>query len=293
MKRMAASELVKGAGDPGLFGPGSVTWRIHAHPTMLIGGLRSLIVQALNPLSMAGVAQHSNYKDDSWGRLMRTTDYVMTTTYGDTAAAERQVKIVKTIHERVKGVDDFTGLPYSANDPELLLWVHCAQVDAFVSAYRAYGPGLSDEEEDGYVREMALLGEMFGISAKSLPRTMNEMRDYMDSQQLVCTPPAKDAMKFILFPPVPWPGGKLPEIPARKLLLIPGRAGYSLYSLATIAILPTEVRRAYRLPWVPLTPMLKASVFALTRTMRRVFPPPPTIRNAMERQRELEADNVA
>lgn len=146
MSPMVASDLVKGAGDAGLFGPGSITWRIHAHPAMLIGGLRSLIVQALNPLSMAGVAQHSNYKDDSWGRLMRTTDYVMTTTYGDTAAAERQVKIVKTIHERVKGVDGFTGLPYSANDPKLLLWVHCSQIDAFIAAYRAYGPRISDDE---------------------------------------------------------------------------------------------------------------------------------------------------
>lgn len=289
MDRMVASDLVKGAGDAGLFGPGSMTWRIHAHPAMLIGGLRSLIVQALNPLSMAGVAQHSNYKDDSWGRLMRTTDYVMTTTYGDTAAAERQVKIVKTIHERVKGIDDFTGLPYSANDPELLLWVHCSQIDAFIAAYRAYGPRLSDEEASQYIDEMARLGEMFGIPGENIPRDIHQLNEYMASQELISTPAARDAMKFIFFPPVPWPGGKLPEIPARKLLLIPGRAGYSIYSLATIATLPREVRRAYSLPWVPLTPVLKASVYALTRTMRRVFPPPPTIQNAMERQRELEA----
>ena len=256
---------------------------------MLIGGLRSLIVQALNPLSMAGVAQHSNYKDDSWGRLMRTTDYVMTTTYGDTAAAERQVRIVKTIHERVKGTDDFTGLPYSANDPALLLWVHCSQIDAFVAAYRAYGPSISDDEASRYIDEMARLGEMFGIRAEDIPRDLHQLDEYMAAQELISTPAARDAMKFILFPPVPWPGGKLPEIPARKLLLIPGRTAYSIYSLATIATLSREVRRAYRLPWVPLTPMLKASVFALTRTMRRVFPPPPTIQNAMERQRELEA----
>ena len=285
---MAASNLVRGDGDAGIFGPGSITWRIHAHPAMLIGGLRSLLVQALNPLSMAGVAQHSNYKDDSWGRLMRTTDYVMTTTYGDTAAAEQQVRIVKTIHERVKGIDDVTGHPYSANDPELLLWVHCAQVDAFLAAYRAYGPGLTMDEADTYVSEMATLGEMFGIDPPNIPRTSLELDDYMAGKRLMGTESARDAMKFILFPPVPWPGGKLPEVPGAKLLLIPGRAGYSVYSLATIAILPKRVRKEYGLPWVPLTRVLKASVFALTRMSRRVFPPPPPIRNAMERQQELE-----
>ena len=293
MVAMVASNLVRGAGDAGIFGPGSVTWRIHAHPAMLIGGLRSLLVQALNPLSMAGVAQHSNYKEDSWGRLLRTTDYVMTTTYGDTAAAEQQVRIVKRIHDRVRGIDDVTGLPYSANDPELLLWVHCAQIDAFIAAYKAYGPGLARDEADGYVREMARLGEMFEIPASDIPRTELELDDYMESQELTGTESARDAMKFIMFPPVPWPGGKLPEVPGKRLLLIPGRAGYSIYSVATIAILPRRVRKEYGLPWVPLTPVLKASVFALTRTMRRVFPPPPPIRNAMERQQELEANNVA
>ena len=293
MRPMTASNLVRGAGDAGIFGPGSVTWRIHAHPAMLIGGLRSLLVQALNPLTMAGVAQHSNYKDDSWGRLMRTTDYVMTTTYGDTAAAEQQVRIVKTIHERVKGVDHVTGLPYSANDPELLLWVHCAQIDAFMAAYKAYGPGLTNEEADGYVSEMARLGEMFGIAGDDLPRTAPDLEDYMESQPLTGTESARDAMKFILFPPVPWPGGKLPEVRGARLLLIPGRAGYSVYSVATVAILPRRVRKEYGLPWVPLTPVLKASVYALTRTMRRLFPPPPPIQNAMERQQELEANNVA
>jgi uncharacterized protein (DUF2236 family) len=288
-----AQRLVKGEGDPGLFGPGSMTWRVHGHPTMLIGGLRSLLVQALNPLAMAGVAQHSNYKENPWGRLMRTTDYVMTTTYGDTAAAHEAVAKVQAIHERVNGVDEVTGLPYSANDPDLLLWVHCAEVDSFLAAYKAFGPRLEQEDADRYVSEMARLGELFGIPAEALPRSEAELDDYMDSQELDGTPAAKDAMRFILFPPLPWPGGRLPQVPAKRLLLIPGRAGYSLYSLATIAILPQRVRRAYRLPWVPVTPLLKASVFALTRTMRFVFPPPPPIQAALARQKELRDHRAA
>jgi uncharacterized protein (DUF2236 family) len=285
---MTRDNMVKGAGDEGLFGPDSMTWRVHAHPAMLIGGLRSLLVQALNPLTMAGVAQHSSYKDDSWGRLMRTTDYVMTTTYGDTAAAERAVKIVRRIHDRVKGVDPVTGKTYEANDPELLLWVHCAEVDAFIGAYRAYGPRISDADADRYVSEMARLAELFDIPSESIPRSLAELHDYMESQELMSSAYARDAMKFILFPPVPWPGGKLPQVPGSKLLLIPGRAGWSLYSLATVAILPKRVRKMYGLPWVPLTPILQAGVFALTRTMRLVFSPPPPVIRALERQRQLQ-----
>jgi uncharacterized protein (DUF2236 family) len=283
-----AKRLVKGEGDPGLFGPGSMTWRIHGHPAMLIGGLRSLLVQALHPLAMAGVAQHSNYKENPWGRLMRTTDYVMTTTYGDTAAAEKAVERVKEIHERVKGVDEVTGLPYSANDPELLLWVHCAEIDSFLAAYRAYGPRMSGGDADLYVSEMASVAELFDIPSDAVPRTEAALFDYMNSMELTATPAAKDAMRFILLPPVPWPGGRLPKVPGRRLLLIPGRAGYSLYSLATIAILPKSVRRQYRLPWVPVTPVLKGSVFAMSRTMRLLFPPPPPIQAAIARQKELE-----
>ena len=283
------NRLVKGEGDHGLFGPDSMTWRIHGHPAMLIGGLRSLLVQALNPLAMAGVAQHSNYKENPWGRLVRTTDYVMTTTYGDTAAAERAVTRVKRIHERVRGTDEVTGLPYSANDPELLLWVHCAQVDAFLAAYRAFGPRVTQEDADRYVDEMARLAELFDIPSDVIPRTETQLLSYMDSKEVMGTPAARDAMRFILFPPVPWPGGRLPDVPGKRLLLIPGRAGYSLYSLATIAILPRRVRREYRLPWVPVTPVLKASVFALSRTMRLLFSPPPPVQAALARLKEIDA----
>ena len=283
-----AGTKIRPSDDTGLFGPGSMAWEIHTHPCMLIGGLRSLLVQALNPLAMAGVAQHSNYKEDPWGRLVNTTDYVMTTTYGDTDSAMRSIARVKAIHSRVRGVDDVTGLAYSADQPELLLWVHCAQVDSFLAAYRAYGPRVSEDDADRYVLEMARIAELFDIPTADIPRTNAELGNYMGSEEIVASSYAKEAMRFILFPPVPWPGGELPKIPGRKLLLIPGRAGYSVYSLATVAITPARIRRAYGLPWVPLTPFLKASVFAMTRTMRRVAPPPPTVQRALARRREFE-----
>src|ERR687896_1032504 len=114
--------LVQGTGDEGLYGPKSVTWRIHSDPCMLIGGMRALLMQALHPLTIAAVAQHSSYREDPWQRLLGTTHFIMATTFGDTEAAHAAIEKVKAIHEHVTGVDDFTGLPYRADDPELLLW---------------------------------------------------------------------------------------------------------------------------------------------------------------------------
>jgi len=141
-------------GDPGLFGPRSVAWRVLADPSMLLAGMRGLLIQALHPLAMAGVDQHSDYKVDPWGRLQRTIEYVVTTTFGDTAAAEQMGARVRAVHERVVGVDPHTGRPYRAGDPELLAWVHNVEVHSFVAAYRRYGGWLSDGDADRFVAEM-------------------------------------------------------------------------------------------------------------------------------------------
>ena len=259
---------------------------------MLIGGLRTLLVQALNPLAMAGVDQHSNYKQDSWSRLMATSTFIVDTTYGDTPTAMAAIEKVRKIHDFVKGYDPITGKNYSANDPALLLWVHATEVHSFLKAYNAYGPGLSEEDADRYVDEMAPIAILLGANESEVPRNTTELTDYLRGEELVVTPAAKDAMRFILYPPVPWPEGKTPQVPGGRLALIPGRAGWSLFALATIAILPARVRKAYRLPWVPLTPPLKASVFALTRAMTLLFPPPPSLKRAMEHRAAL-TDSVS
>ncbi|MEA2447856.1 MAG: hypothetical protein QOK47_1493 [Actinomycetota bacterium] len=279
--------LVRGDGDEGLFGPTSVTWRIQSHPSMLIGGLRSLLVQALNPLAMAGVADHSNYKDDPWSRLMATSNFIFATTYGDTEAAHAAIQKVRGIHKFVNGFDDITGRPYSAEDPELLLWVHAAEVDSFLACFRTYGERISDTEADRYVDEMAVVAELLGADPDAVPHSVASLREYLDGCELLATPAAKDAMRFILYPPAPWPGGRMPSGPLGQLLRIPGRASYSTFSVATIAILPSRVRRAYGLPPIPVTPPLKLAVAALTRAMRLVFQPPPGIKAARERVAEL------
>src|SRR5918992_5516688 len=279
--------LVQGSGDEGLFGLRSVTWRIHSDPCMLIGGMRALLMQALNPLAIAAVAQHSNYREDPWKRLLGTTHYIMATTFGDTAAAHAAVDKVRTIHAHVKGVDDYTGLSYSADDPELLLWVHACEVDSFLTGYRRYGRPLSPEDRDRYVTEMAVVAELFDIPPLTIPRSVRDLEDYFESREFVASPDAREAMRFILYVPVPLPGGRIPEVPGGRLLLIPGRAVYSTYAAATIAILPKRVRRAYGLPWIPLNPALQATVYGLVRTVRRVTPPPQVIRDALARRDEL------
>ena len=133
------------AADPGLFGPDSITWRVHGHRSMLVGGLRALLVQALHPLAMAGVAEHSSYRTDPLGRLARTGRFVATTTYGTTDAAERAIAGVQAVHGRVRGVA-LDGRRYDASDPALLSWVHNVEVESFLTAYRTYGPGTSEAE---------------------------------------------------------------------------------------------------------------------------------------------------
>jgi uncharacterized protein (DUF2236 family) len=142
------------AGDVGLFGPGSVTWRIHGDPSMIVGGLRSLLAQALNPRAMAGVDQHSDFRVDPWGRLRRTADYVGATTFGDTATAEAAGAMVRAVHRRVRGVDPHTGRTYSAGDHDLLAWIHNVEVHSFLVAYRHYGGRVGDADADRYVAEM-------------------------------------------------------------------------------------------------------------------------------------------
>lgn len=253
----------------GLFGADSVAWRLHADPAMLAGGMRALLVQALEPRAMAGVAQHSRYREDPWGRLRRTTEFVYQTTYGDLATAEAACDRVRRVHEHVRGVDPTTGRTYAANDPDLLLWIHAVEVHSFVVAYRAYAGRLSDADADRYVDEMARVAELVELPSSMAPRSMGEVRDYLRGVEgLRVTPAAREGMRTILAPPMP--------LALRPLWLIPVSA--------TVAILPRFARRMYGLPWPwPATVPVRMNVFALTRAMNLLLAPPPIIRAARER----------
>lgn len=261
---------------------------------MLIGGMRALLVQALNPLAMAAVADNSDYKTNGWGRLLRTTDYIMTTTYGDTQAAHRAAARVRAIHRRIKGIDEFTGLPYRADDPELLLWIHATEVHSFLIAYRTYGGRLSAEDADRYVKEMVRSAELVGLDADDVPATHGELRDYLRAQDIVVSPAAREAMRFVLVPPVPLPGGRVPAVPGGRLLIIPGRMAWSIPAAAAVAILPARARRLYGLPWArPATPAVRVAAFAFSRSLRVLLPPPPPVQKALERVRAAHGASAA
>jgi uncharacterized protein (DUF2236 family) len=222
---------------PGLFGPNSATWEVHADAAMLVGGIRSLLLQTLHPPTMAGVAEHSSYKSDPLGRLQRTSQFLGTTTFGSIAETEQAIATVRKIHERVEGTaPDGTG--YRANDPHLLAWVHATEVHSFLDAKRRFGRGtISDETADRYVAEMAVIGEKLGVI--DAPRSTTELDATLRSYEpeLRLTSQSREALWFIAFAP----------------LAIPLRAPYTVLLGGAVSSLPRWARRKLWIPRLPVT----------------------------------------
>lgn len=169
-------------GDAGLFGPDSVTWKIHADfPGMMSGGIAALMLQTLHPLALAGVWDHSSFRTDILGRLRRTTAFVAATTFAPTAEAERMIAKVRAIHRQVKGTAP-DGRRYSANSPALLTWVHCTEMWSFLAGYRMYRRAdLPRAVQDRYFAETARLAEALG--ARKVPKSLAQMEAYFESVQ--------------------------------------------------------------------------------------------------------------
>jgi uncharacterized protein (DUF2236 family) len=189
--------------DDGLFGPASVAWRVSADLASPVAGLRSLLMQALHPLAMAGVDQHSGWRRDPVGRLAATSAYLATVTFGERAVAEQAAARVRRIHEHVRGTDAVTGRRYAAGDPALLLWVHAALVQSSLAAGRAFGTPLSAEDSDRYVAEMMVAAELVGVPRSLVPASVAELERYVASVRpgLSCTPAARQSMAYLLNPP--------------------------------------------------------------------------------------------
>jgi uncharacterized protein (DUF2236 family) len=189
--------------DDGFFGPASVTWRVTGDLSAPVAGLRSLLMQALHPLAMAGVDQHSDWRLDPVGRLAATSAYEATVTFGDRASATRVAERVRAIHTRVRGVDTVTGQAYAASDPALLLWVHVALVDSALAAGELFGAPLADADADAYVREMTIAAELLGVPHEIIPASVAELRRYVADVRgdLRCTPAAAESMGYLLDPP--------------------------------------------------------------------------------------------
>ena len=219
-------------GDHGLFGPESVTWRVHGNPVMLIGGLRALMIQALHPLALAGVVQQSDFRERPLHRLRRTAEYVATVTFADTATAEAAGAHVRHVHTFIKGVDPVTGRAYSAQDPETLLWVHCAEVHSFLAAYRAYGGSLSPADQDRYLDESRRSAALVGIAPEAVPGSVVQMRAYWARMlpQLCVSQAAHEPIRFVTNPPLT--RDLLPLAPALRAT-----------ALAAVGLVPRHLRR--------------------------------------------------
>ena len=191
------------AADDGYFGPASVTWRVNTDLAWPVAGLRSLLMQALHPLAMAGVDQHSGWRRDPAGRLAATSAYLATITFGERAVAARAAARVRRIHDHVRGVDAVTGRRYAAGDPALLLWVHVALVASGLAACWAFGTPLSAEDSDRYVAEMVVAAELAGVPRRLVPASVADLDRYAAAvrPELRCTPAAAESMAYLLDPP--------------------------------------------------------------------------------------------
>lgn len=184
-------------GDGGLFGPDSATWQVHADfAGMLSGGLCALMLQTLHPAALAGVWDHSNFRDDLVGRLRRTTNFVAGTSYAPTGQAMGLIERVRRIHSHVHGVTE-DGQPYRADDPDLLTWVHVTEAYGFLQGYRRYAGAVPGFHADRYFDEGRVVAEALG--ARAVPRTEAQVEAYLSQVQLqlACTQRSRTVLEVL------------------------------------------------------------------------------------------------
>lgn len=212
-------------GDPGLFGPDSISWEVMGDVSGFIGGIRALLIQAAHPEVVAGVADHSHYRQDPLGRLSRTSAYVTATSYGAGPEVEQAVRIVRAAHRRVKGVSH-RGIPYQADDPPLAAWVHNSLTDSFLVCAQVYGARpFSMQEADRFVSEQARIGRL--LDADPVPETAAELSRWIAEHPAIAPSPGmRDAVDFLREPPLE---------PAVKV-------AYQVLASAALVTIPPRVR---------------------------------------------------
>jgi uncharacterized protein (DUF2236 family) len=244
--------------DHALFAPGSVVWRLHGDVgSMMVGGVASLLLQMLHPAVLAGVWDHSNFRQDMHGRLRRTARFIATTTYADAGKAEAAIATVRRVHDRVAGTLP-DGTPYSANDPALLAWVHVTETSSFLDAWMRYGePLMPLAEQDRYFADMARVGAALG--ADPVPRSRREARELLARMrpQLKVDARTREVAELILA------GRGAPamgEVPRR------------LAMLAAIDLLPSWARAMHGLRVSAVEkPLVRAGTFGVAQTLRWAF----------------------
>ena len=249
----------------GFFGPDSVTWRVHADPSYAIGGLRALMLQALHPVAMDGVARNSaGFRDEWWMRMTRTGQYMATVTFGTRTEARRMAARVRGLHRKLSGVEETTGRAYRVDDPDLLLWVHNCAVDSLLSTARRAGLPLSDEDADTYVREQMAAARLVGVPEELVPRTVADLEEYFERirPELALTPAASDGVRRLFVPPMKgW-----------VQMLTPARPAWGTFVSLGFATLPAWARQMFSMPGFALTDAAATAALRAFRTALLAVP---------------------
>ena len=242
--------------------PESVTWRVHLDRTMWVGGVRSLMLQALHPMAMWGVWQNSNFRDDPFGRLQRTSDFVGLGTFGSPEEVEKAAYRVREIHRSLRILNHDTGRKERLDQPELLLCVHCAEVYSFLVVARRAGLPLTDAMADRYLREQRRSAELVGLHAEDVPGSVAEMEAYFAEMRprLRVTEEAAETVRFLMWP----------TLPENLRFLAPGKPGYFPFGALCYYTLPDWAREMYgALPEVP-QPAVTAALRSFRLAMNAV-----------------------
>jgi uncharacterized protein (DUF2236 family) len=249
----------------GFFGPDSVTWRIHGDPSYHVGGLRALMLQALHPVAMDGVARNSiGFKDDWWMRMTRTGQYMEIVTYGSRSEARRMAARVRGYHRKLSGVEETTGRAYRVDDPDLLLWVHNGMVESLLSTARRAGVPLSDDDADRYVEEQVAFAHLVGVPLDLVPRSVADLDAYFEEirPSLAATAAAREGIRDLFLPPMKgW-----------VQVLTPARPAWGTLASLGFATLPPWARQLFSMPGLSLTDAAATAALRALRTTLVALP---------------------
>ncbi|NMO93830.1 DUF2236 domain-containing protein [Actinomycetospora sp. TBRC 11914] len=251
--------------DDGLFGPDSVTWRVHLEPVLWVAGMRALLLQSLHPRVMRGTYQNSALFDPkkAWPRFQRTVEFVGTRTFGSSAEIEAAATRVRRLHAALRGHDPDTGTDFRLDLPENLLWVHACEIDSYVDVARRAGVLGDAAEADAYVAESVRAAAVVGLDPAAVPSSRAELAAYFDRVRpaLRLTDEARLGVGGLLRPQ--------PEAPATAAVALSTIAGLAFGTL------PRWARRLYGLPGLPTTDAVTSVALRLTRGATTLLPDPP------------------
>ena len=239
----------------------SVSWRVNAEPVVFLGGGRALLLQVAHPKVAAGVEQHSTYVTDPWARLFRTVDVMMKLTFGTPSVSAAQARMLACMHRRVVGTSS-EGEPYSALDPELLLWVWATLCDTALLMYEQVFSPLTITDRDRYYAEWQLVAHACGIPVEWCPHDWAAFQAYVAgvmANDLRVTPEARKVAHAIAVPPAPWPVGRLAALPN---------------GLITAGLLPAGLRQDFGFPWDTRRERRLRALFSVIRVQMRMSPRP-------------------